>query len=1466
MDSLSFNKTQNIKQTSGKVSFTGQKSVVNAQGVEKFKFYTPPFDKSSYNIALEVVALGYEKDSNGRNTGAIKTVGEPRLLVDTIRPLTVDSVVEVNADDPSLPLSDMVGYRFVLIDKADLKRTGGDVEKSRRSYILDSGAVAKGKNNDDSFTYFSRKQGFVNKSGPMYHIFPDAYNVKKGDIQDRDDFVRNAFNKAGGTIQGMIEKIKEPNSELEPYEMIISTPLFGGDDISSHGYWTANPYQIASVKGTFEDFKELQTAMFDAGKSYVADGAFTSQSFEGPQFQHVLKWGKDSPFYNWFKLDKSNSAPNSDIRLGILPDSIITKPGEENSEHNKKAQMLKENIAFKIVNPDIKAKGYTYDPTKPTYIQFYDKRFAGKQGDDIENLIVSYDKHTLDNHYEVVEHQDSVQPFYFEVDPSDKRFKTKGASLAQLEDEEYMAKLGLDAGYDSFFQFGNYTVTTKAQSGGATTWDGNVDLVKMNISSPTDDKKDVIGNKQVKNNFYNIATFWTKATDGAILEHLARRFATDMEGTLDSFEGKFGFEPYEAEDLKDEVLETGNETFRNMLQETKTSQRHPEVKTPYDRIKLAVVNFPFESVEFAPDLTAVLSTDYITPRLKDPSLNEKWDKIEFLEDMSPAIQSLYNDKMYDYLNSVLHAMDDTGAMGDRALFDQHSELTDYGKIILDLAATDIMRFGTVKGLFPDEVSFDETTGAPVYSKDLKSRGVISLGINATSPENEAMAVASKLGKGFKELAENPDEEFVKYLVNRFKDIDIKDYEVARAFMDKTGAGLNWRFDAAKDVADLDSRRAQNPLVTFEDCWDEVIDFWGGFIEKIREQNKAAYTVAEVTNLWEFSMFQGSNKNALAEEKIAKFNSKSMSKADKKYEVFKFYKDYFERIESYKDKDKKQKEISRMTIEAIDRIDEEDVRLNPDGCISDAVFEELKNYFLYRDPKSGSPENLKRALFLDDFGKYVDPNIAERMLYDKTGATTGSNYSTFFGLYPELFGQNYEHGTTNLGRLYNMKAFEESLSGFFSSASPQFVNSSHIFVNNHDKPRPLHTTALDAELFLSDLQTDDAKQRARAVIGNEDLDGVSSRGVAVGEAYDKSFAEAFDALKLDVSSPEFATVKQAIADLTQGKFLNFTEPDMQRSMAFGYSPFDITIKDVILQARYLSETKGMPWSLSGGKPSSDKTLTDAELKLYNKAFECTTAPALEKIASMWEMMCCAVGVPTLFAGDELAHSGYETPTKNVELAIRNLIHHEWLTDPDKAFVQKFNDKMMAASKLHKDPQFSALADGSPIVLPQKNKDYTALYKYNDRGSGVIAVYSTAEMPPDEEYENLRKELKNVEKEIRDKEGNNAFKDQVNALRKQKDNIEKELKSYAKRSLNMSGKESKYASIDLSYLINPSRGDKSGKASIVDDKAEFLCYKYDKKTGKYETDGKRYAVKQNREGANVIDVNLDSTVSLFVRVDE
>ncbi len=65
---------------------------------------------------------------------------------------------------------------------------------------------------------------------------------------------------------------------------------------------------------------------------------------------------------------------------------------------------------------------------------------------------------------------------------------------------------------------------------------------------------------------------------------------------------------------------------------------------------------------------------------------------------------------------------------------------------------------------------------------------------------------------------------------------------------KSGLGLAWRLDAAKDVIDMDAVR--NGDLTFDQAWDQVIEFWSKFVQVVKKKNPNAYIVAEITDVEE----------------------------------------------------------------------------------------------------------------------------------------------------------------------------------------------------------------------------------------------------------------------------------------------------------------------------------------------------------------------------------------------------------------------------------------------------------------------------------------------------------------------------------------------------------------------------------------------------------------------------------------
>lgn len=1473
---------QNVDTKNQRVSFTGQKTVMTECGSQRFAFYLPPYDKKDgVSLALELVPVREGKDSNGRPT--LVQSGKPVLVDDSITPLNKYNYFALNNDKLEELLqkadTDKIGYRFVFINNAE-----SNTQKAKTGkYLLDSGAVAEGE--DGKFSYFSKRHGSTNMRGVAINTFADVILSSEAQKQN-EDFVRSAFNKAGGTIAGLNAELRKPNGLFEPFDVIQLSPLFNGDDISAIGYWTANPFQITSTLGTLEDYKEFTKNVFDTGKHYIADGAFTSFSFQSPQMQSILKWGKESPYYNWVKISPSD-APNGKLQLGILPDGILSSSSNDKGNAPSpaeyvKSELLKEQVAFKVVNPKyiekdaINRLNYTekdkvenltlgnviknpdYDKNKPTYIQFIDKRLADdKQLNDTKNLTLKYANHTTNNHYDVSNSADSVQPFYFQVNPDDPKFMTKGATLEALEKVGYIGKDGkVQKGYESFFEAGHYKITRKGENGGANNWDGNVDLFKANISTPSSDPADRIGNKQVKNQYYSVATYWTKLTDDTMLEHLAQNIANDEETAFNNIAERYDIDDNEFDNIIDAIdTEEFNENF-----EKRIGADTEKVLTK------AVADFPLETIQFAPDLTAVLSSPFITPRPIDVNDDEKLSKSDRLlnkelsQKIPKNIQHLYNDSMKEYLVSVLRQFD-SKMPAEQKLFEGGSidKLSTYGKAVVSLIANDVMQYGTVKALFPD-ANVDFKDGKINYDYNLRYKGVVSLGVgkNFVSPKEEAEAVLAKMDKGFKNLANSNNNDLVNFLYKRFENVALDDIKIARAIVDKTGSGLNWRFDAAKDVADLDKRRDQNSHVTFETCWNNVIDFWGTFIKNIKQVNPSSYTIAEITDLWSFAKIQASNKNNLANEAVNNFNK--MNRQEQEHALLKFFQNDARAIFA---NDHGTTYNSRQILNSLSADAQSVIKGNVSN-LSENVFNELKS--CYTD--ANKRDVLRDALWVKDFGEFINPEIAEKIFYDRTGAD-GSDYTYCYRNFYQLFG--FDPEAAEIGwdmngnrRLYNMKAFQSSIVDYLKSGSSQFAKQKQVFLSNQDKQRPLHTIALDVPLFLSDFNDNlltennesyeskqakvaEFKQAAIDVIGGQNelnkaggLNNISSMGVAVGKKYLEIFDSAINKLNasgMNITNDERNIIKQAIRDLSAGKFLS-DDYNLDVSKGFGAQPFDITMTDVMRQARYIAEKQDIEWKFSQGKGSEDVKLSATEKKIVDKTFD-EFEPDLKKMAQMIKTMMFSVGLPTIFAGDQFGQSGYERPAKNIILAMRDIIHTNWAVDDNRKVIQDLYNEVTAAAKLHRTMGLSALAGGDSLVVPQTNDGHTALFKYDDKGSNVLVVYSNGRMDtysPDKNKDN-------------------------NIIRK---HAQKPLKNEAE----------KVDSIDIGY-IDPQQGD-NVMGNIAEEGAEFKRLKYDSKSGKYIKDeNNSYIVKNGKltckkqsvgpQGFTDGTIELGDVANVFYRVN-
>ncbi len=1170
------------------LSFQGQRTVKHESGKRYVRLTPPPsvkIDNKNEELGIELIMLA-EVDKKGAKYNW-RSVGEPiRVNVDHEFKNGTKTYFDVNLQDYWLDDAGEYGYRYVVYkkDKSPLED-----KEVLRTYTDSIGTPFNAKDNG-RFTVASTRQGTPDTSGAMYHAFLDSYNAlsnitnnSKDSEKSIEEFRRTHFNKAGGTINGVTEKL---DSDLSEYKYIMLNPTAGGGEVSSHLYHPKNNFRVPEGIGSKEDLLNLQVECFKRGKGYVLDGAFTSQGYEGLQFNHAMKWGEDSPFKYWFKNPSDDA-----YKLAVLSDSDNSHTG------------------IRIVNP-YKAKGYDYDPNMPSYIQFYDDRLTDKsQLEDKGHLITKYAKSNTDDPYEITTRQDSVLPNFFEIDP--KKPPYVGLSYGLLKDMKDKDDILSPKGR-------SYILTRTGNAGGYTGWDGNIDMVKMNLSNHSNSPKLIEGCTQARNQMFNAARYWSEETRNAIImdvaDELNKRCDNDTETTeditpssksyLNEIEKKYKLDRNTLVNIYKRILAQTNASDEDMS-DYANYNIGSDNKSPKDFIQEKVLNFPLESLDYSPELLAVLSTPYITPR-PSSKIGASASKKEIMQDainntvtkLSPSMEKAYREQIPSIISMILRNIQDKNNLH---LFDANSDsisnITPLGKYFIEMATDDIMNYIMTESLFSGDTYADyknskleyglygkktenESTGRYLTLKRLLPEG-------ARNAEEEANKVAKMASDGMQKIInkgkdEETFNEFCKFLSDKYLKYNLAQYKMAEAVVDQTGAGLNWRFDAAKDVGDWDE--ARQGTLSSEAVWDDVISFWTPFVSELRKVNPSSYVVAEVTSLGEFNNF--------------------------------------------------------------------------------------------------------------NWGKYDNQDKAENAFYQKTGATTGSNYSTFFGLYPKLFGKNVEEGNIdNYRSIYNFmyRAQDFIQPGDYKGHCPsEFILGSHVFLDNHDKPRAAHLMAVDAKLFWSDFQDWNHKldkdhiSRAEKVLDRPYNDNMSSKAVAVAEKYLEYFDKA--ASEVGLSQDKKEIIKKAIKHLANGyKYKaatsNPNDASYKRADAFGSTPFEITAPHVMEQACAMG--------------LKIENLTSR--KILDSVLEKMRAPYISKMIAINELATGTVGIMTTFAGDEFAQTGSETKSKNFEVGCRNVVRHDWINENPKKDVIDFYNRLDQTKAFAKSKGASALSNGSPVII-------------------------------------------------------------------------------------------------------------------------------------------------------------------------
>ncbi|MBP3848050.1 hypothetical protein J6I39_09935 [bacterium] len=1208
--SLNLNQAEN----KNNINFTGYKWVKDEHGFKNFET-SYVFDENRQDCYLEVFTLGNDEFNNYFiNSAAKARNGGYRIKMNPgANRINLTKTFGIMPNQP-------FAYHYVVKN-----HNGGDE-------IIEIDAGDSIEEYGKAYNVVTPNGSQMSKGGSMKLVNIDSQNVGvvydehgkwaiNEELKNRGmNAIKTLTNVYGGTAAGLEKDIEE--GKFDSYTRIISLPVFTRENFTAHKYWIENIFQPCNDLMNINNYTSLQKKMFAHNLNFVSDGAFVNEGLMGTHFTNLLRWGENSPYFKWFRASNLKDSP---LSLGVFPKRT-------------------ENVSWKLVNsPKIykqtssgKVEEHTnkkYNPNEPTYIQFFDKRFVNDN--EINNpqfLIKSYSKLNTKDGYDIHTHDDSVFPYFFEVNPQTVkenviRFNQHNSYLAKDE------KLKFD-GYEAariMSKNENFVVDGKFESG-FETWDANPDIAKLNFVLSNNDLKTLKNmpnkealaeeskirqaNCQVQDYTIEGGKYWTQKTDDILRLYIAQALdKVDAQNPSSEYlkitnksDNKIFPEALKAQIFENEV--------ENVLEGYYNFSRKLSDEDKKGQILEQLMNMPLETIEFGTNLVGVLGSPLISKR----AISEEQvgvPRYELFKQGNPHLQeeyaktynemdNIYQNEMSEFTTKVLDKVNEQLSQ-DNKLFDG-DEVTEFGQYVLPIVVPQIAKFSIIKAFAPNlKAEFDKNNGEISYDyKALLNTHLQSLHLpKAGSPEDEAMLVLEKMKNGIKEIS-NKDEEFItKSVLTELKNTNVNSFKLADLIIDKTQAGLDWRIDATKDIADIDALRTHKQ--PFEDIWNDVNNFWEKFAKGIYSQNPNSYIVAEITD----------------------------------------------------------------------------------------------------------EDNLHMSAFGEKSPTYPNKKDILPKFFRNTGITANAQYSKFFYNIVKLYSRSFEDAKTlnsdeNTFDLANQ--FKTSLMAQDNSLLKAFslpaISYAYTFIGNHDKPRALHCAALDMDMFYSDLTfLEDKKHRMDAyrLIKDKSLDhvtdeevmhfnfdNISPKAVAMGMTLRKGFMDVLNEYKKEMSSEEFdnnfKAISKAVADLSSGKFGNIRfDGD-----SFGVKPIDFNIKKVVEQAKN-------QYNFRFSNPEHEKNFE-------NDTFEKIMVPAMSKVLAMMQILSAMPGMPTLYDGDDLGATGYDTEKKNVYLQGRQRVHNEWADTESpryKEFIANYKKEIDKAMALRTNPNCNALNNGAPFVLPMQH---------------------------------------------------------------------------------------------------------------------------------------------------------------------
>lgn len=848
------------------VQFEGYKPVKSNTGNREFEF-NYVYDEDKKDCYLEIFLLDKDADGNWFVTGKKDAYGNIKPLKNTKQEAEVKlekgKATRVNlAQEYGIRPDQPFAYHYKLVPAGQ--------KDAIPEYKIDPGNIineaASSHRAHEIYNFVTDRLSTSTKSGSMKLIVPDFNNVAwvydennkivpNKDIERARKTNKNTANKIGGSLAGIEKDIDD--GKLDNFTRIITTPLFTDDSLTAHAYWNKNNFQMAQSLGNINNYASLQRKLFAKGINLVSDGAYVNEGLEGVHFKHILQWGEKSPYFNWFKISGLQDSP---LNMGVFGKQL-------------------NHVTHRIINPkyDIKQNAdgsikikpnRNYKSNQPTFIQIYDDRLVDTANLSDKQLIRAYNK-LVKNNLDINGHNDTVVPYSFRI--NNETYKNNVEHLIAYNKsvpKEKQLKLYSGEGTRAVSQFEYFGLEGKHESG-FETWDANPDIAKLsfvqshsetqslkNIKDPEKRAKMkellIQKNMEVQDYAISSAKFWTKKTNQILTLNVAQH--------LQNIDGKSANEIYnKIKSLSDgkvlpKNLDVNEQTIKNVLRNRYNLAKSTTDSNYKNAILQGLMDVPLDSIEVGDDIVSVLASPYMTKRatkyaqigtsrydmFKDGNkhLTPEYKKAYTMTD------DLYKNEMSQFAAKILNEVE-SSLPNDKKFHDKNGNTTEFGKYAIPLLTAEIAKFAIIKGVSPDaKITYDIQTGEISYKyNELKDTSLMQMGIIADSPEDEAISLIKHLKHGIKNIKDTATLE--QALVKSLKGTSAESFKLAEMIVSRAEGGLDWRIDATKDIADIESVR--NGKTNFEFTWDQIIKFWTKFSENVKQYHPDAYIAAEVTD-------------------------------------------------------------------------------------------------------------------------------------------------------------------------------------------------------------------------------------------------------------------------------------------------------------------------------------------------------------------------------------------------------------------------------------------------------------------------------------------------------------------------------------------------------------------------------------------------------------------------------------------